>query len=435
MSKLGGKRSKRVVESAAEAAGEPAPSSAAAMAAPVPADRPNLFSRLPSELVAFLFGKLPASDVGRCALVCKDFHALISEDSVAWTYAITELDPFCALGPARAWSLFHRSGDGWLRAAASLATRVLCEHCENVCIAVDCGLDESLGGQKVAGPLRHCHCRKSGYFGHIGDEEEDDDEGPDLFDFERKPDACLPLINRWMYNSIPCAHVDSTQVEDPANELRKAMTHAPLFATISLCGTFDFADEALVIRFPLRLLGGNRTFLGFIAGESCLSVRQTAVMLEGLRADAKADDNYEWDGPSPPPAGPCVDVCYGGLCLATDCAFNSAHGTALMVGNDSDGSRGCLLSCKLSSEFYSTPMCLGIVAKSYSEVSCYGCTFYKCMWGVFAGVETSKLVPFNTWVQNDTDISPNQYPQYTNQIVQPWAVEPPWTRRLHNKPF
>jgi hypothetical protein len=63
-----------------------------------PAHRQAALGLLPPQPMAEVFASLCASDAGRAAVVCKAWHAAATGEAVAWDLAITELDPFCALG-------------------------------------------------------------------------------------------------------------------------------------------------------------------------------------------------------------------------------------------------------------------------------------------------------------------------------------------------
>ena len=105
-------RQRKASQAPAQCSSDPSTAAAAAppslphLSPPPPADS------LPLELLTLVFSSLHASDVGRAACVHPAWHSIISREARAWTLAMADLDPFCALGGAQGASHLFRSGGG-----------------------------------------------------------------------------------------------------------------------------------------------------------------------------------------------------------------------------------------------------------------------------------------------------------------------------------
>jgi F-box-like len=93
---------------------------------------------LPSEQQARVFSFMDVrSVVSGAAVACKRWRAIIATDVVAWTTAMSELDPCAVLGPAgvkAAAQQLQRIG-GWLALAHRLGNRRCgaCTGCDSTC--------------------------------------------------------------------------------------------------------------------------------------------------------------------------------------------------------------------------------------------------------------------------------------------------------------
>ncbi|KAG1681618.1 hypothetical protein FOA52_014127 [Chlamydomonas sp. UWO 241] len=78
--------------------------------------------RLPHEVLAQVLSSLRASDVGRSASVCSEWRSAADQETVAWSTAAAELDPFGAIGPDGVAEMLEWAGGSWLRLARTLAS-------------------------------------------------------------------------------------------------------------------------------------------------------------------------------------------------------------------------------------------------------------------------------------------------------------------------
>ncbi|KAG1675336.1 hypothetical protein FOA52_016010 [Chlamydomonas sp. UWO 241] len=208
--------------------------------APTPGPTPEL----PPALLAQIFSRLHAKDVGCAASVSSSWRGAESREAVAWTLAMTDLDPFCALGGA---------GGCWLRAASVLTQGMRmragemrpCQCASHYCVAtasVLCCCDPSAG---TSGVERRCskHCAGSATCVKLVRDVR-----------ENVCERGGPLYNRWTIDPLrehkrlsgkltdACSHKlqDAIPRHTTARTLRVAVAHGDTVDVLAKHNIFDY---------------------------------------------------------------------------------------------------------------------------------------------------------------------------------------------------
>ncbi|KAG1677451.1 hypothetical protein FOA52_001906 [Chlamydomonas sp. UWO 241] len=299
-----------------KASKQPAP--AAELAAPTP--------ELPPAVLAQIFSQLHAEDVGYAASVCSSWRGAASLEPVAWTLAMTNLDPFCALGGADgAAALFRAAAGCWLRAASVLTYGMRMRRGEKTpcqCASPDCAANASVlcccvSSDGMSGVKRYCskHCSGS--------------------------EACVklkggPLYNPWVFNPKRLATVEGkyggTLVSDDGpNDLQDLIAKSKNCKTVSMQGCF----------------GGPHN----ISKQNVVDVATSLVMLENVsccfsfglehHSGCCCGKCTEYSCLSP-----AITVRNGAHLIAHNCTFASANGAAVML---KEGSKTTLHGCTVVS--------------------------------------------------------------------------------------
>jgi hypothetical protein len=206
------------------------------------------FGLLPSELLAEIFSHLFASDVGRAASVCMAWRTAAAGEAAAWNLAMTELDPFCALGSSDMRLCFcEPESRGQADDKETSATPAGCTtRCSNHC-----------SGSPACVPLK------------------------------------APLYHRWSFKPFDegsQAVVVGDDTEESARALQQAIDDAKPLATVPIQGDFKFSRASpLVIRSScVRILGVGGAS---ITSDRCtMAVDAELVMLEELKVDMSYSD-------------------------------------------------------------------------------------------------------------------------------------------------
>jgi hypothetical protein len=221
---------------------------------PAPAPQlPSPTPDLPLAVLAQIFSQLHAPVVIQSAMVCSSWRGAASLEAVAWTLAMTDLDPFCALGGAGgAAALFRAAGGCWLRAAAVLAQGMRggedtpCQCASPGCAltaSVLCCCDRSAGTNGVE---RRCseHCSGSG--------------------------ACVklkggPLYNRWVFDATRLAIEPMYGgTVDSEYQLRNIIRNAKSVETVRIKGSFEYTqDFGLYLGSPVCIVGKGDKMASF----------------------------------------------------------------------------------------------------------------------------------------------------------------------------
>jgi F-box-like len=171
---------------------------------------------LPPEQLARTFSHLDVrSLVCTAAVVCKRWRAVIASDAMAWTTAMSELDPLAIIGPQGVKVLAQRltRSGGWLQLALRLGNKA--------CYAPDCS---TLGLQFDS---TRC-CRAC----------------------QQHAQAGSPvLINDFIFERAPWRTVST------GAELQNALEDCPVGACIRVTGHIQFPDDADPVIIRCRLAG------------------------------------------------------------------------------------------------------------------------------------------------------------------------------------
>ncbi|KAG1668593.1 hypothetical protein FOA52_007328 [Chlamydomonas sp. UWO 241] len=242
------KTSKTETPATAAGTGESREMKQLAPAPELPAPTPEL----PSAVLAQIFSQRRAENVGRAASVCSSWRSAASLEGFAWTLAMTDLDPFCALGGADgAAALFRAVGGCWLRAASVLIQGMRmrdgedtpCQCASPGCAATAsalCCCEPSAG---TSGVERRCSTHCSGPT-HV---------------------ACVklkggPLYNRWVFGPAPYCDDPPCHfyARDYRNKLDNAIAQSVSGATLFIGGElFAYKEGGLCIGSPLRIVGAG----------------------------------------------------------------------------------------------------------------------------------------------------------------------------------
>jgi F-box-like len=170
---------------------------------------------LPNEQLARSFSHLDVRSLVCAACVCKRWRAVIASDAVAWTTAMSEVDPLAIIGPQGVKGLARRltRSGGWLELAARLGNKA--------CFAPDCTALCLYFDSSRARRACHQHARV-GSRAHIND-----------FSFERAP---------WRTVST-------------AVELQDALQDCPEGACIRVTGHIRFPQDSEPMIKRCRLAG------------------------------------------------------------------------------------------------------------------------------------------------------------------------------------
>ena len=402
---------------------------------------------LPPEQQARVFSFMDVrSLVGGAAVVCKRWRAIVATDAVAWTTAMSELDPCAVLGPAgvkAAAQQLHRNG-GWLALAHRLSDRS-CRTCTGCSATCALWFD-------TARLRRVCvSAKQRAGMGNIN---------------------VVMLLNDFMYDKQPWRIVDNDV------DLLDALREVPLGGCIRVNGHLylDGADAMLCVQ-RCRLVGpqcaaGQQPQASLTCDIG--SIYLGAAIVNNLRLTTGSWDMYDDMDFVAEHAFPCIEpgecVLLNGCCIraymvsaitaglcchstiicccampsmslllvaAACCAVHYAMMSAFKRHNscctssmtDAQGTATLVDGARVAAEncvFTSNDMCLGVVMVQNrpAAISMIGCDLQHNMWGAFLGrnlsAESERAVrAVNAFRWNSEEEITRMY-EYDEQTVQPW---------------
>ncbi|KAG1677448.1 hypothetical protein FOA52_001903 [Chlamydomonas sp. UWO 241] len=372
---------------------------------------------LPPAVLAQIFSQLRADDVGCAASVCSSWRDAASLEAVAWTLAMTDLDPFCALGGADgAAALFRAFGGCWLRAASVLTHGMRMRRGEKTpcqCAITDCAdnagvlccCDPSAG---TSGVERCCskHCSGS--------------------------EACVklkggPLYNRWVFNPKRLATVKGeyggTLVSDdgPDDLYRVIRKNIKNGKTVHIQGDFGGKYDGLWINSPVRIVGvdGGVWPQGphRISEFNAVDVAASLVMLENVSSSFRLgfeDKGFCCCGKCTenPDLSPAITVHNGAHLIAHNCTFSGVSGAAVML---EEGSKATLQGCTIVSHGLYAGNGTGVTVKTGAQLAMYNCKVVNERFEFASSHEDApavlQLAGHNTFV-NEAIKHPEEDPHY-----------------------
>ncbi|KAG1677459.1 hypothetical protein FOA52_001915 [Chlamydomonas sp. UWO 241] len=376
--------------------------------APAP-EMPAPTPELPPAVLAQIFSQLHAPFVGRAASVCSSWRGAASLEAVAWTLAMTDLDPFCALGGADgAAALFRAAGGCWLR-VASILTRGMrmrdgedtpCQCASPGCAAtasVLCCCDPSAG---MSGVKRRCskHCSDPA---HV---------------------ACVklkggPLYNRWVFDParVHKEAVYGDWTTTTSCDLEGAVSNCKAAETLHIDGSFKYKlSFGLHIVSPVRIMGKKDKMASFSQFDGFpLSVASLA-MLENISYCLIDQECFcccrncsNFGG-----RGPAIKVRRGAHLIAHNCSFSSDSGAAVML---EEGSKATLHGCTIWSSGLYAGNGTGVTVKTGAQLAMYDCEVVNETFEfAFAREDTPavlQLAGHNTFV-NEAIKHPEESPEF-----------------------
>ena len=403
---------------------------------------------LPPELIATVFSFLRASDVGHGMFSCKTFLSVCTTESTAWTLAIAEFDPFCALGKgdevevgAGAWRLFDAAGGSWVRVMSALAGRPqACTKCP-----------PSAAGKWASTLFCQCPVRTTrsvsssssassgGFVKRCGEHHQCDGI---------KRGTCVKInsqvLNRFMFLGKEIWRtVKASKRDHEASqfELQEAIDEAPAFATIAIKGHFKFDSMLFLDQLPVRIVGeGAGAKITF--NEKSAIISSPIAIMENLSINMKTlfDPGYYcegcggYHGSEEAVRSPAIQVNEDSGFIGIKCKINSEMGTAFLMCEESkDYCKALLMDCTLSSNGPSDENGGGgICVKDHCLLSMYGCTITESPVSLFLGndnngLKLSLLQKHNECIDEDQEVEDACFfdPIYEPQIIQPW-VDSKW---------
>lgn len=320
--------------------------------------------------------------------------------------ALPELDPGANFGVGGAWRAYDAAGGSWLRAAAALATRVVCTSCHRVCTAL-CVCGAHAAAAAAAGPRTRARASLARLRLRCGD---------DICDGRpAHADQCtceLHVLNSFLFAaSAKVVHGDGSAASGLA--LLRAIDATPTWGTLRLSGSFVLSDDIFLTR-SIALIGEEED-RPIISGERMVYVTAEMTCMRSMTfvlGIPKEDEEVAAI------VFPPVQVEDMSTLHAVDLDIRGVNGTAFMLA---DGGSAMLERCRLVSDY------LGLVAKSHSTISMYNNTVGPALWGLFAGPDGGNLAASNTFRHIACEKITQQYNEdYEHISVQPWRV---WKER------